>query len=411
MNHLIFQIILFILTIVGISVALGVTTTELSKKLDDVSARVTAVEKKQQDAATPSPGTPKPVILFSSQLSPALDFFGDSITVGFRVSSTERWSSLVSTFLGKVENNFGFGGDQWLDAAAKIYNSHTPGNSVFFNYGINDIARGQHDLEEMKRAIYAYIIYCTLPAANIVNARKATMTPNGWENTGAYNTVGVMTAPASNGSFPGQPAISATVAGRYIGFAATVVNSADVNNNWGLIISVDSSNVNLSTPTPFFNAQPTSVNGSGFAPYLYIYDTGDATPGQSHVISLQPTVKNNYGDRAFCDYFFGFDAGMKGTNPVTILQPTHFDYRLYDSNQSPPAGNYAMMTAYNTLLKEIVRDLSDSARYNLPVMLVADPLPYDMGYTSFDLVHPTPYGHKQIASNVINTLQQPIASS
>lgn len=401
------QVVIFLLVIVSFSIVSGVTVTNINKKLDSLTTRLTAVEQKEADSGVilpPTTTTPKPVVLFSSKLSNALDFFGDSITQGFRVSATERWSSLVAVNLGKTEQNFGRGGDQWLDIAPNIYNNHTAGNSVFLQYGVNDIARGQRMFDEMKRGMYAMILYCSLPAANIVNARNATLSANGWVNTGAYNNIGVMTSVASGGSFPNSPTITTTVNGRYIGFASTVVNSANINNNWGLTINIDNNNVDA-TPTPFFNMQPTAVNGGSFAPYLWIYDTGDSTAAQPHTITLTPSVQGNYADRAFVDYFYGFDAGVKGASTVTLLQPTHFDYYRYDTSITPAVGYAAAMAAYNTLLRDVVRDLT--TKYLLPVNFVADTLPYDMGYTSFDLVHPLQRGHKQIANQVITALQQP----
>ncbi|RYE18621.1 MAG: SGNH/GDSL hydrolase family protein, partial [Sphingobacteriaceae bacterium] len=320
----------------------------------------------------------------------ALEFYGDSITIGQSVSTSQRWTALVCAALSKTEQNYGVGGYQWQDATRIVYNNHVDGIPSFLAFGVNDVTRNQTRFDQIQRIVQSLALYCTLPAANKVNARNATAS-SGWTNTGLFNTIGLMTnAAASNNSSnnvftPTNPTLSTTVKGRYVGLSATVVNTASATNNWTLTVTIDG-NTMAGSPITFYNALDTSLSDikGSFGPYLLLYDLGSAATGVSHTISISAAAVGTYIDRAFVDYFFGFDNGLNTAVPVFLVQPTNFEYPFYTS--ITPSGSPAQMNVYNDMLRETARYFS--IQLGLPVKFIAEPLTQTFGNLNTDLVHP-----------------------
>lgn len=400
--------VFFVLLIVCFSV-FGALVGGLNHKIDQLALQVNQIDT-ESETPLPSPSPISTVIksppLASKISSSALEFYGDSITTGFRVDPSKRWSALVSSALKKTENNYGLSGHLWLHAATNIFDHHEPGNSSFFMYGVNDMAQGDIYLYEIKRTIYAFLLYATLPQSNIVNARAATFNADAWEPTGAYSKVGLMTLPVDGSqsppAFPNKPSITATVTGRYIGFSTTVISTNNLNDNSSFAITLDGQKVE-ETPTPFFVAQQGIADSIVLVPQLWIYDTG--ATGNSHTIELVPSVNNNFGDRACVDYFFGFDTFSSSAPntpiPSFLIEPTSFDYITYNKNSPHVNTN---MAAYNTMLKEVVQEFN--VRFGLPVTLITETLRYELGALSFDLVHPLEQGHRLIANRILKILNE-----
>lgn len=337
----------------------------------------------------------------------SIQYFGDSITQGVLLTDVaQRWSALVSAALNKTEINQGIGGDQVPDSMKNIYANRQFGVPAFIAYGANDISRGQSNIDEMKKHLLSMALYCTLPEASIINPRTNTtaiVKTGQWVNTDLPK-VGIMTNPASNGTFgTPPPTITATLNGRYIGFSGITVNST---SNRGAFpqynIIVDGVNV---APTKYYTYTATTANGTPFMTYMWLYDTGvTSINGTQHSLTIAPVPVGGYSDRGFIDFFVGFDNAQPNSTPLFLMEPTDFDLHLVTDNTLIAP----LQASYKRMLMELAGYLSNDL--GLPVTLIKDINLSVSGDLLLDLIHPSAVGHKKISNKVLNVIQNGVTN-
>ncbi len=178
--------------------------------------------------------------------------------------------------------------------------------------------------------------------------------------------------------------ITATVTGRYIGFAnsvQTVATTASITTSVtvdGVAISTAIVRKGCGTSTP-------NAGSATLCTQTFLYDTNSSTP---HNI----VITNGAATILIIDYFFGFN-NLVGT--VLINSPEQADYGSYSAPYN--LGSPARLLTMRTILKTACNKLRTI--YNASVYYVEQSVSWPYGDKS-DGVHPNPSGHQRIAARL-----------
>jgi len=316
-----------------------------------------------------------------------IQFFGDSITQGFSVTPTTRWSYLLSSMMNSSELNYAVSGQEWVDGVISVYNSLNRGLTTFIPYGGNDIIHGQTQIDQVVLSIQAAIIYTTLPSQCIVNPRITSDVSGKWSNTTMYKSIGLSTS-----TLDGSANISSTVTGRYIVFGTTVYRGSSLDNFIAASVKIDNKEIN--NLMPLVNTLQRTYLGVDYTSWLYWYDTGIKGEGMKHVITVTPSLVGSLPSPSFyLDWFGGFDQQQVGSTPVLIPEFGPMSEVFWS-----PA-NPSIIDS----LKHAMKKAADQFRcvMGLPVYYI--PGMYDYSVYGMltthetDLLHPNTAGHAYVA--------------
>jgi lysophospholipase L1-like esterase len=325
-------------------------------------------------------------------LTSTANFFGDSIVAGANLSSpaTQRWSALLCAALGKTENNQGVGSSSWLDSAILMYANHVSGRTTFLGWGINDIRFTTVYLDETLATAEAMILFACLPAANIQNVRSASVTKGGgWTNTIAYTSYGMFAGIGAT--------LTATVTGRYVVFATTLIAAATMANHGSITFSVDGTTITSNCPQVYGTAGGFLSNNLG--QQLFMYDTGSGAT-TSHTLIITVGTQTGTGAPTFVDWIGSFTPSMTGLSSVILTAVQKLPSLFFSGTGGISYEVYrqTLNTGYERLAKRL------RTIYGLPVYFVAESGSYSMSELTNDIIHPNPAGQSYIYSRVLNVL-------
>lgn len=340
-------------------------------------------------------------------LSSNLEFYGDSIAWGKDAASnqegcleaivgspftTRRWSYLLSTALGKIENNFAVNCAAWADAGAQVYNNHVPGRSVFFGFGINDITLSPFFSDELLESAQNFLVFASLPASSIVNARAGSPTAvtsgNGWSPTQNYASYGI-------GSTTTGDTITVNVTGRFVVVSTSLV-ALSTTNYASITISIDGITIVINQPQlrGTGNSYLNHDDGNG----LFVYDTNSSSTTKHLVVATVGHQFGNFNANTYFDWFAGFSPNQVGASAVflTAIQSIH--------SYNHGGGDFeTIRQAVNIGYKRLATKLR--VTYGLPVYFVEESGSYSIAQLQNDLLHPNPNGHQYIYQKVLGVIQ------
>lgn len=353
-------------------------------------------------------------------LSSTLEFYGDSITYGTTLPSptTQRWSYLLSSYLGKTEDNHGVGGNEWCDLSNSSFNpssnpsnpgagwgdvfgNHTVGNTTFLAIGVNDIAYQNQIYNDMiMRVMDVYSLWSCMPSV------KGTSTAIGsgnkvfdCRNTNAFSYSGGTGIPTvcSIGVYINTVGAyiqsnAGVLNGRYV-FGCFLQQQSDTNT-WQL--TIDGTVVQQNIPCQNY-LNTTTLAGTNWNPVLFFYDTQSAV-NTPHIVNVSVQSGSNSVPFLYIGCFNG--DGSDSVNSVFVVPPT--EVPDYFSNQTPVTNNYTNLVTYRYYYEK--RCNYWRKRYNLPIYFCDVQIPSIYGSCSPD-VHPNISGHNDMFMQILDTIQ------
>jgi len=335
--------------------------------------------------------------------SSTIDFFGDSIMFGYRVTPETRWSNLLSVSLGKTENNFAVPGDTWQEALSQVYGNtvantksggHIAGNVSVFGLGVNDIRQmnnGGNYPDDVLRIAESLILFCCLPSSNITNPRNTTTRTGTWINTPAYTTWGISSKNVGD-------TLTVKTTGRFIAFSSTILDTNTITNHGTLSIAIDGTLVQTNIPQ-VMKLTPTAM-GTAWCSSLWTYDTGKE--GDHTIIIAIGAHVGSFNDYQFVDWVGGFSVGQNGAIPVILTAVQMIDPAGFDIIKATGGGGGASGTDQTReLLNEGYSKLAKKYQaLNLPIYFIEESGSYSHGQLNDDLIHPNQFGHNYIFNKV-----------
>lgn len=338
-------------------------------------------------------------------LSGTIDIFGDSIANGSGVAATQRWTRLVCNAYGATENNLAVPADETIDMTLRVYGNsaatvgspayigHVNGRTTIFAVGINDVyLQPETAYDELKRTLESLILYCTLPASQKLDVRSPSVTKTGtWNNTPAFNK-GMYTT--TNGA-----SVTATVTGRYVVFASTILNGGTYYAHSNMSVTLDGVVINSSLPR-YSGTTINSFNSTNFINSLWLYDT-ESSSITNHTITIAQTAQTGVGIFfTFVDWIGAFSPGQSGCNPVFVCTPETTDWaamtQLYGGLFPSAIGTERGWHTIRENQQKVVQKWN--ILYGLPVYYVDMSSTNIYGQKLDDTVHPNVNGHKFLSN-------------
>jgi lysophospholipase L1-like esterase len=328
----------------------------------------------------------------------SVEFYGDSITYGYLLSSptTQRWSHLLCEAMNCTELNYGVVGAQINDlifhstsgtSYTSVYDNHVDGNTAFVAMGFNDIVQNavaDNVVDELRRTLESVVMFLSLPVGKTrTNARSGVASGN-WVGAGNIGSNYGLCTDAST-----YTNLTQTISGRYVGFTVNML-VGDAPRTMAIIVD----GVTINTVLAFFTKGADTSHGSFLNEVLYLYDTGVNGTG-AHTLVLQPTIGSTV---TLCvGSFVGFNHSQSGSNAVFLLSTEPADFGGITSTGNTGGAEYRRLVL-NTIIRTIALNIRQT--YGLPIYFVDTGNNFVWGSKADDGVHPNPMGHQYIANRI-----------
>lgn len=350
-------------------------------------------------------------------------FDGDSITIGFDVTPTTRWSYLLCQLLGTTEGaNIAVSSSLWQDSNQHIFNAYydpslipASCNSVFLSFGTNDVRYNNFVDRVLMNAECIALYMCLIKTACCYNANNTTAVVRqgggGWVNGGFWGpNMGIKNPAVTGGGFFVTANLfnNGIIVGRYLAMGISIQTS------WNSLALCPQVSVTVDGGTAqgmfLYTNLATTPNGAAGTTILWFYDTGVAGIGLNHSIQYLISAANGSPTgNIYLEWVAGWDANPAGALTVVLdtipdqdLTSDHFGV----SGATRPL-SLATINAYNSGLQNIARRFQS---YGLPVYCNANAGHFGTwGMLNSDQLHPNFTGHQVMALNTYNfTLAAPV---